>query len=180
MSPDCQNYNFSIQEQQEHMDKSHNGRYPGFFNCGSCEVHGFNKNAFKRKEKFEAHLRQHGIPEPINHNRFQCRLFSCCDSRISEGGLFFATQDDLNDHLRDDHSVLETADTIGPSEDCSKFSQPLIYPTIMMLTEPFNIEQKDHLVKSNLLRKSSKRSLDLSIDPSAKRPKPGTDTGGEI
>jgi hypothetical protein len=117
------------------MEKFHKGRYPGFFNCGSCEVRGTKKHVSKRREKFEAHLSQHGIPSPERYDKFRCTNTPCHDSRLPEGGLFFATQEDLNSHIRSNHTVAESTDE---TKQASKHSLELSADSLAKRSRPSN------------------------------------------
>ncbi|KAF1994720.1 hypothetical protein P154DRAFT_581574 [Amniculicola lignicola CBS 123094] len=100
----CKDVLFKDPTEKKDHEEQHHGRELGF-RCGVCELKGLCPRPFQRGAKLKKHFKdEHGVDLDIWY--FHCTHESCYLSRTC-GGIFFITQDELNEHNGLFHSPLD-------------------------------------------------------------------------
>lgn len=148
--PSCKDRRFSRGDLEAHSKEYHKRGF--YLECGSCEIYGqsFKGCPRNRTDKLKEHFKKSHKKQIQKYDSFQCKERPCYAGKRF-GGVFFASQDDLEQHLRNFHG--------RSSPDRMSLSDHAIYdsPTTQSSEELNNMLSSDMQGPPSLTETASSR-----------------------
>lgn len=89
-------------DRKRHLQRDHHEN-DLLYKCGSCGLKGQSYRAFTRMEKLRKHFKDLHKVTASQWNAFQCKEDPCYVEEFC-GGTWFLSKDQLNEHLRSEHT----------------------------------------------------------------------------
>jgi len=108
----CADVRFSKPKEKREHERLHSETGLGY-RCGTCLLSGLQVKTLARGEKLKKHFKDvHEVKDDFDFRDFQC-LGELCYVSKTFGGIFFASQRELREHEKQEHSTISSRAPLG-------------------------------------------------------------------